>query len=87
MGIALCGSFIFFPLTTKVLDIINPLNETRSEFQLIQIDFFIDAEKYFYMIHFILTFQIAFVGISGISTDLILLNIVLHIIALTKALR
>lgn len=54
---------IIIPLTSPLLDIVMPLNESRSRFFVIQVEFRVDKEEYFLPI-FCYTSMVIVVGIS-----------------------
>lgn len=70
--------FTQLPLVPLVLDIINPLNESRSKILLLRGKFLIDPDEHYYLVYFSLLLPsiVGFIIIS--SVDSVFLAIIHH---------
>lgn len=74
LGVLMCSIFIVFfvPIWSHILDIILPMNESRSRSTLLLTEYFVDQEKYFYLIslHIYVALCIGGTAIIGTGTML-----------------
>lgn len=79
--------FLILTCLPYILDVIVPMNESRSRQLLINVEYFVDEEIYFYIIltHSVLTLYAGNITIVAIAT--ILIAYVLHTCAMFKIAR
>ncbi|XP_006619364.2 odorant receptor 4-like, partial [Apis dorsata] len=92
-GITICFVIIFVPLQlifflsvfgNDILDILIPLNHTRSRTVPIVIDYFVDQQKFFYVFGMHLNLIINFGGLGIIATETLSMAIMQHLCGLLK---
>ena len=87
MAYSAIAAFLAFPFVPLVLDMIMPLNESRPRVTLLQAEFFVDEEKYFYSI-LIFSCFFALCGIIPLlGADCLYMSTVYHANAMTKIIR
>jgi len=85
-----CGTFIIFivPMWSHILDIILPMNESRSRFTIhVLTEYFVDQEKYFYLILLHMNAAICIGMITVVGTGTTLLTILAHVCGMFTIVR
>lgn len=80
-------SYIFVQFTSILLDIVIPLNESRPRELLFPAEYFIDQQKYFYVIIIHIFMGLFFIGTSVIATESFSLANACHAFGLFKIAR
>ncbi|XP_043592922.1 uncharacterized protein LOC122572230 isoform X3 [Bombus pyrosoma] len=71
--------FILIPLTSPMLDIVLPLNETRPRQQLVNVNYVLfDSNNHFFCVYLQLSWTAIVVSISIVTVDSLLMLIVHH---------
>ncbi|KAL6424998.1 hypothetical protein ACFW04_009364 [Cataglyphis niger] len=81
IGVTMCSIFIlyFVPLWSRILDIVLPMNESRSRSTLLLMtEYFVDQEKYFYLIFLHTNAAICIGGTTIIGTGTMLIAYLKH---------
>ncbi|CAL7934015.1 unnamed protein product [Xylocopa violacea] len=73
---------IVFHFSSKILDILAPLNESRPHFSYIQVEYFVDQEKYFYPIAIFQNMMFLFGVTVLVATEAINTMCIQHIASL-----
>ena len=79
--------FLSTPMISPILDIVNPLNESRQKTPMYLMEFFIDEEKYFYEIYIVSIIFTIFTIFTITATDCLTANMSQHCEGLLKVLR
>lgn len=78
---------IFLQYISILLDIAIPLNESRPRKLLFPAEYFIDQQKYFYIITIHIAIALIFIGISVVATETFTFMNALHVFGLFKIAR
>ncbi|XP_011860675.1 PREDICTED: uncharacterized protein LOC105557895 [Vollenhovia emeryi] len=87
MQLTLCGAFSLFslPMWPRILDIIMPMNESRSPITMpIATEYFVDQDKYFYLILLHLNAALCIGAIAYIATGTMLVGYLKHACGMFK---
>lgn len=74
-------------MITSVMDVLNPLNESRKKEPLFHTEHFVDEDRYYYSIYFHLVFMLTIAIIQVIVADCFLANFIQHVIGLFDILE
>jgi len=88
--ITLCGTFtmVFVPIWSRILDIVVPMNESRPHPTMpIMTGYFVDQEKYFYLILLHINIATCIGAIAYVATGTMLVVYLKHTCGMFKIAR